>query len=507
VTLAQVVAAATASRSEVKLNCDLTLQSTHVVTKRLVLEGAAGSGITVRCNGALLDGDEGTVNAGKDMIEIRSRKVVVDGGSRWVPVEGVTVQGCRVVGSIRIWGMGRNGQGADLLESSRTADHVQRTRDNAPRDIRLEDMVITATGRIPLYLSPGVSRVTLAGSEVTGASDSVAIYLDAESHQNTFVNNNIHTTTVSREVFAVDASSHNVILNNRFASLNHGGIYLYRNCGEGGVTRHTTPNHNVVVNNTFYYANYTGFLPAVYLGERNRLPGTSFCDEDLGNPYGSSVSNLDYARHNVVMQNQVYVRSVEDMIRTGTALLDSLANWPNYVARNETVAQAVTRPAGCFLPTRYDLDFLPHGQETRLVGAQGPGTCGVWRCQDGVLVEAGTCAVSTVPFSCQVTGNDEGCQGVASCPAGTQVLAVTAACDLETGSLAAGALALVDVGEVTVTRQSDTRSDGRCFAGDTLVQAEHAIARGAAGRDVTFGCRERDANGGDCQVRGTLSCL
>jgi len=95
-------------------------------------------------------------------------------------------------------------------------------------------------------------------------TNSVAVYLDAESYRNTLQGNSFHAdhgAGSQREVLAVDGSSNNLIMSNHFSSLQYGGIYLYRNCGEGGTIRHSTPSNNSIINNVFYYDNYTGSKP------------------------------------------------------------------------------------------------------------------------------------------------------------------------------------------------------------------------------------------------------
>ena len=68
-----------------------------------------------------------------------------------------------------------------------------------------------------------------------------------------------------------------------------------------------------IINNIFYYNKYNGDNPSVYLGSRDRggwfQDTFGFCEDDAGYPFGSSVSDKDYARYNVVMQNQIYKNS------------------------------------------------------------------------------------------------------------------------------------------------------------------------------------------------------
>jgi hypothetical protein len=508
--LSEVVTPATSNSSWVSVDCNLNLEKNHRVTKRLILEGADASNVTIDCHGATIDGGEGTVNEGKDMIEIRSHKFIDRGGNpQWERPENITVRNCNVTGSIRVWGMAKTGEGTDLRDSSRQPGHVERTRNNAPRRIVFDNMTITGTGRNPLYFAPGVSHSSLLNSEIKGRSNAVNLYLDAESYSNVIRGNYLHATTAdgkSTPVMAIDGSSNNVVINNRFSALNHGGIYLYRNCGEGGTIRHMPPRNNTIINNVFYYNVYTGGNPAVYLGSRNG--NRDYCDDDSGYPYGSSVSDRDYAQYNVVMQNQIYKRSVSDMIKTGSSSTDS----PNYIAYNETVTDAVDRPAGCYVGNGYETNFILHGQRIDLFkNSRGEPVCTdyTYSCNDGVLVrESGSsCRVSTVPFSCQISDSNAGCQARAACVRPQRIIGAKAACNLEFGTVSDQELADTSVNTLRVVRASDTVSDGQCFIGDSKRSSGEGSISGVIGYGgVPFGCSEKDKNGGDCHVRGVLYC-
>lgn len=330
--IAEVLAPATAQAPAVKLACDLSLPAGAVVSKRLIIEGRPASGLTLACHGALLDGGPGRVNAGRDMIEVRSRRRAGAAGPTWERPEDVRIENCRVEGSIRVWGMGVNGQGADLVDASRQAGYVELVRANAPRRIAFRRLHIVAGGRIPFYLAPGVSEVSLVDSEISGRTTSTAIYLDAESTANRIEGNRLAVAT-GREVIAIDASSRNLIRNNRFAGLAGGGIFLYRNCGEGGTIRHTTPSHNRIVGNTFVYAPDAASKPAVFLGSRdgNRW----YCWADAGHAVGSSADNRDFARHNVVRDNRIVGREPAEAIVAGAAV-----NAPNDISDNKRVTAA-----------------------------------------------------------------------------------------------------------------------------------------------------------------------
>lgn len=523
----EVLAPATASTPEVCIDCSLTLNPEDIIkmerrpiTKRLIIEGANASGVTVDCGGATIYGDSDTV----DMVEIRSSSYQdpATRKRRWVRPQNITLRNCKIRGSVRIWGMGQNGQAEDIKISSRLPGHVARVRDNAPYGIVFDNVTITGLGeRIPLYLAPGVSYFQMLNSEIKGSTGSVNIYLDTESCHNTFRNNHIHASTSKREVMAIDGSSHNIIVNNFFSALNNGGIYLYRNCGEGGTIRHSTPSNNTIVNNVFYYNKYDGDNPSIFVASRNGQ--RNYCDHDHGYPYGSSVSNYDYAKFNVVMQNQIYKpQSVSKMIRVGQPLAGIIPgtrepvflniNTPNYLDHNEVVSAEIPRRAGCYISDSFP-NFIPDGQFVNLFhNPNGEPACRGYRltCRDGVLTRSNdpTCQASQVryvDFECQATSNSNGCQKMAIVPAGKQIVGAKAACNLELGMVSATDLNKIPVNLVQVLRASDKVLEGKCTLGSASIHNGQAAVNGLNGLNhISFGCRERDKNGGDCHIKGRL---
>ena len=380
--LEEVLALATGPGDSVEIDCDLYLEPHQIVTKRLVFAGSRASGVTVDLNESTLQGGEGTQNDGRDMIEVRSEEVAVrdveNAISSYERPSNITIRNGRVDGSIRLWGMARNGEGdgdkttvcngsagcfeVDVLatnqlkKSSHLPDHTARAQRNAPTGIVLERLTIYGYGRTPVYFAPGVTNSKLINSHVLGYSNAVGIYLDAESAGNTFKGNRIDIATKNypfeqwdRPLVAIDGSARNRFVNNWFSNLSHGGIYFYRNCGENGVIRHQTPSRNELINNIFYYNEYDGDNPAVFLGSRNRggwfQDTFGFCELDAGYPYGSSASDADYATYNAIMQNQIYKLAVYIKIQNFSV------NSPNYNVGNVTVTESTVdmdRPAGCY---------------------------------------------------------------------------------------------------------------------------------------------------------------
>jgi parallel beta-helix repeat protein len=134
----------------------------------------------------------------------------------------------------------------------------------------------------------------------TGWSASTTVYLDAESGGNRIEGCTFDVRS-GREVMAVDGSATNTIIGNRFLQTGYGGIYLYRNCGEGGTVRHQTPQGNVIENNFFNVKDLRAGSYGIWLGSRQGR--RSYCEEDAGYPFGSSIDNRDFADHNVLRGN------------------------------------------------------------------------------------------------------------------------------------------------------------------------------------------------------------
>ena len=120
------------------------------------------------------------------MIEIRS--VRLKDGSWSVPTD-INIQHARVTGSIRLHGMGRNGEASAIREASRKSDGQAAIRSAAPKRVTLQSMWVEGTGRNPIYFGPGVVHITLKNSTVTGVSRRVGVYLDVESAHNILTGN------------------------------------------------------------------------------------------------------------------------------------------------------------------------------------------------------------------------------------------------------------------------------------------------------------------------------
>lgn len=299
-TRARALSPAAPGDDEIRLTCSLSLHANEHIERRILIEGAAGSGVTLDCGGGVI-GPARARPFGAFSVEIRSAgpRPGRDGQPVWEPVTDVTLRGCSIRGDVRVWGMAMNGQGAALRDSSRALGHTDRAQAAAPSRIAILDSTLTGLGSIPLYLGPGVTASVLRGSRLRGTSRSVAVYLDAESAHNTIEGNDFNIET-GREAIAVDGSAENRIVGNRFVLRGARAVDLYRNCGEGGTVRHQTPSDNVITGNVFVRHGLWRPDP-VKVGAREgwRL----YCGEDAGYPFGSSADDGDNARGNVVDSN------------------------------------------------------------------------------------------------------------------------------------------------------------------------------------------------------------
>ncbi len=286
----------------VRLTCRARLGPGDQVTRRVLIEGVESSGAGLICDGAVIGRSGGRVTTRAPTIAIWSRR----GSDGWSRPRDILIRGCHVHGAIRVWGVGAGQRMEHLRRSSRRANHTGRLQAAAPTNVRLEDVTITGTGSIPLYVGPGVTGLTLTGSRLDGRSVSTAIYLDAESGLNV-LSDNIIAVRTGREIIAVDGSAGNVITGNQIdlgvgGLINRGGVFLYRNCGEDGIVRHQTPSNNRITGNTFR-ASWIGPARAVVVGSRDG--DRRYCDADAGYPFGSSVDDGDGAAGNVVSGNRV----------------------------------------------------------------------------------------------------------------------------------------------------------------------------------------------------------
>ena len=285
----------------VLIDCHLTLKPNDVITRSLYFNhGAVSDGVKVDCKGATLSYT--SVNADIPRINVESYAYLDGGGSTvWERTRDITIRNCVLKGNIRVSGMG--GQDSPAVKDSSRTDphHTDVLRKRAPTNITFDALTIDPQDRIAVYLSMGVTGVTIRNSTFLGTSPSAVVYLDAEGGQHKILNNRFKTVP-AREVIAVDGSSENLIQGNVFSTSPHGGIFIYRNCGEAGTVRHNEPSKNDLFDNQFL--DPTGpddKQPHIWVASRNG--NRSYCDDDAGYPYGSSVSDRDEAHRTAIKGN------------------------------------------------------------------------------------------------------------------------------------------------------------------------------------------------------------
>ncbi|MEN5170615.1 right-handed parallel beta-helix repeat-containing protein [Brevundimonas pondensis] len=279
-----------------RLTCRAVLTPGQRIRRPILIEGAEASGAGLDCNGGAVGRPGVTTTTRQPTVAIWSRRI---SAAHWSRPTDIRIENCTIHGAVRVWGVGADGSYDDLRASSRTAEHTATTQGAAPSHIELERVTIVGTGSIPLYVGPGVTRLSLSNSTLTGRSDATAVYLDAESADNRLENNTIAVAT-RREAVAVDGSARNHINGNRFDLGRRPGVFLYRNCGERGVIRHQTPSDNQITDNIFSGA--ARLRPQlVVVGSREGR--RAYCGADRGYPWGSSADDGDRATGNVVARN------------------------------------------------------------------------------------------------------------------------------------------------------------------------------------------------------------
>lgn len=281
----------------VDIRCDVTLNKNDRITQRITFSGSRASGVVFDCNGAMIDGSGTKART----VLIQSRK---GGDGKWSVPTDITIRNCQIKGDLRIQGLGNNGQAKEVKASSNKDGHTQRAQAAAPTGILLDNLAFSGSVGVPLYLAPGVTRVTLQNSRFTGKASSTVVYLDAESAGNVITGNTFAARPEWREVIAVDGSARNRIENNTFVNPLSGGVYLYRNCGEGGTFRHQSPQGNVISGNTFKY-DVPVARPAVWIGSRQGLSMfNSYCLVQPKMLLGGLDHN-DGANNNTVVDNRL----------------------------------------------------------------------------------------------------------------------------------------------------------------------------------------------------------
>jgi hypothetical protein len=296
--VAELTASAAPDALPYRLLCRATLGPSDQIRRRILIEGAEASGAGIDCGGGVIGRPGLRTTTTAPTIGVWSRRIPGE-PAHWSRPTDVVIRRCVIHGNVRIWGMGAGGAIDDLRRSSRTVGHTARAQAAAPSHVWIEDVTFHATGSIPLYVGPGVTATQVIRARFVGRSDATAVYLDAESARTGITDSDFDIVT-GREQIAVDGSAGNRIAGNRLALRGRGGVFLYRNCGEDGVIRHQPPVNNTITDNVF--SGPARFRPRlVVVGAREGR--RSYCDDDAGWPFGSSIDDGDNADGNVVARN------------------------------------------------------------------------------------------------------------------------------------------------------------------------------------------------------------
>lgn len=511
----EVLAPATVTNQEVKLDCSMSLgNSNHVITKRINI---VDSGVYLDCGGSTIAPK--WYNDSYAELNIYTQKT---SGEFHRPSD-VTIKNCTIYGRVSIY------QEIHGTDSSQLPGHTQRIQDSAPSNITLDNLTIIGSGLsgdgAMVYFYPGVTHSKLINSEIRGDAPSPnggGIYLGAETAHLTIKNNYIHAKTHHREQMSIDGSAHNRIVGNKFSALNHGGLYIYRNCGERGQVRHQWPKQNQIINNIFYYDKYDGEKPTIWLGSRNqkRIDNDyEDCHLDDNIPFGSGANNEDLARYNAIGYNQIVKLMYHKMIWQDDG--------PNYRYGNKTTNYPKKTKSGCFLHLERPI-FFKHDESVGLKYSLDQGQ--KYTCNDNEV------AMENLPlekktFQCGVSGNNSGTMCEVNCPADKKVVGIRAGCNLEfndpSGSWLSRIIQSIPWDQLKVFRASDNVNQGYCsiskidadyknsFTGSEIQKTVVGIRKGMASLKKLLGthnsiqasCSERDQDGGDCVIMGEILCL
>ncbi|WP_374567487.1 hypothetical protein [Ideonella sp.] len=504
----------------VLIDCHLTLKPVDVITRSLYFNhGAVSNGVQVDCAGATLSST--ALNADLPRINVQSYEYQKpDGTTAWERPRDITIKNCVLEGNINVSGMGGQDSPA-VRESSRTdPHHTSVLRKRAPTNIRFDTLTIDPKDRIAIYLSMGVTGVTIRNSTFLGTSPSAVVYLDAEGGSHQILNNRFKTAP-AREVIAVDGSSENLIQGNEFSTSPHGGIFIYRNCGEAGTVRHNEPSKNDLLGNQFLDPRGpVDRQPHIWVASRNG--NRSYCDDDAGFPYGSSVNDRDEAHRTAIKGNYFNARSQAILLGDGpNYLIDNVAEDAGAIPGADAFGSTfVGNRAGhgpvpstsCFWRDRIPM-LLRDGESLEL-DATNPKqvTCAKHRlvCHGGTLDQRPrTCDgqhITQRHFRCSVKDSNEGCEKVLSCGSHKRLQALKARCNLEFGPIDPDALAGAPWNSLAVERASDVVADGHCAVGAYDISSSNTQLLGFLSTPATARCQEHDADGGECQIEGEYVC-
>ncbi len=159
----------------------------------------------------------------------------------------------------------------DDLKNNRNVTALENhLRTLSPKNIRIENTQITGSHKAGIFVQRYINGLTIDKTNIVSAGD-IGVYLESGTQNITISNSsfskNGETTydikkrlrklrVRKREAIAVDSSSHNKIINNRFIDNAGGAIFIYKNCYERykeaeQLPRYQQSNFNTIQNNLF----------------------------------------------------------------------------------------------------------------------------------------------------------------------------------------------------------------------------------------------------------------
>lgn len=365
-----------------------------------------------------------------------------------------------------------------------------------------------------------------------------------------------------REAVAVDASANNVFRNNIIYRAKTGGFHLYKNCWEhfdahlkdpkrqAQYPRRQRSDNNMIRDNIFVggqsgeigvslahraWKEYFFINP---VSEPMRCGDTTYKKPTPVTGGKEKRTYQDFARGNVVQENTFF------NMETPISILDDGNEVKNNVFRGSKSLMMVAvghskdpeyRGRGLRdIKITNNLSLLTKVDSKKLIVAKGSpavsSSGNTHKAPSSISVPKPTPTpkptpvptpkptptptpapqASIVKFSCAKEGSNDGCTKTVNCPAGKKVHAVRAACDLEAGKVTDAQVTGTSWNQLKIVKASDNVTDGTCsvsMAGKTaaLSSGTRAINIYSA-TSIGIFCREKDGNGGDCEIRGELRC-
>lgn len=516
--------------SNIFIKCPVNLELSDDITKRVIIKGSSASGTTIDCRGKTLH----------DSIRIEPEFKLVDGKHVFYRPENITVKNCIIKNGFRLRSTDSSQNVSyPLRESSRLTDHVENLQKSSPTKITFENVDVWGGGSVAIYIEPGATNFTLRNSRVYGSTKDVAMYLGIEGKGHVIEGNDFHIYSTKREIIAVDGVKNSIIKNNTFHYVRHGGVFLYRNCGEKGIIRHQTPTDNVITGNTFYLKEkFTA--PAIWVSSRNRVKDEiSFCWQDKNLAaggftqaeidnlmnlsfksldentqkriseaprynIGSSFDNRDFAISNTVTLNTV-IKPVEENF---TPSIWVRGEEKNNVGDNVISTTRKTKES-CFLKGAYPSQEIKHGESSYHMLAGDAVKCSgvVLTCYDGTIEKIGrNCQKTTHRISCSKSENSSNCQKEFTCPPGKLISEIRGICRFGNN-----AITISQQQKQMKNRLSVLNSNGKigdfCEAGASKINTGSTLLQSVLGKDsIKYDCSGNNSYQKICVLKMQVAC-